>query len=112
MRLIKHFIIQNVHDDLVAYPTPISVNNFWGFGSIAGLCLVIQIISGLCLSVHYVPDIKFASSSVEHIMRDVNYGWFFRYTHSNGASMFFMVVYVHIARGLYFSSYSRPRVLV
>jgi ubiquinol-cytochrome c reductase cytochrome b subunit len=76
---------------------------------LAGFCLVIQIISGLFLSMHYVADTSLAFDSVEHIMRDVNYGWLLRYTHSNGASAFLFVVYVHIARGLFFRSYLAPR---
>ena len=77
---------------LVAYPTPGNLNYFWNFGSLSGLLLVIQIISGLLLSLHYTPQIDLAFSSVEHIMRDVNGGWLFRYIHANGASMFFIVV--------------------
>ena len=75
----------------------------------AGLCLAIQIATGVFLSMHYTPHVVYAFHSVEHIMRDVNYGWLMRYTHSNGASMFFLVVYAHIARGIYYSSYAWPR---
>jgi quinol-cytochrome oxidoreductase complex cytochrome b subunit len=112
MRLIRIPILSIINDHLVDYPTPINISYFWGFGSLAGFCLVVQIISGLCLSMHYTPHINFAFISVEHIMRDVNYGWLFRYTHANGASMFFIVVYIHMARGLYYTSYAYPRILV
>lgn len=112
MRLLNLPIFSIINDHLVDYPTPININYFWGFGSLAGFCLVIQIITGLCLSMHYSPDTTLAFISVEHIMRDVNYGWLLRYTHANGASMFFIVVYIHMARGIYYSSYAHPRVLV
>jgi len=81
----------------------------WSFGSTAGLCLVIQIITGIFLAMHYTPHIDYAFSSVEHIMRDVNNGWLIRYLHANGASMFFIVTYSHIFRGLYYGSYMNPR---
>ena len=73
------------------------------------MCLIIQILTGIFLAMHYTPHIDLAFASVEHIMRDVNYGWLLRYIHANGASMFFIVVYIHIFRGLYFGSYIRPR---
>lgn len=91
------------------YPAPRNLNYWWSFGSIAGLCLVIQILTGLFLSMHYVPHVTMAFDSVEHIMRDVNYGWLLRYIHAVGASMFFVVVYIHICRGLYYGSYKSPR---
>ena len=97
---------------LVTYPTPIILNYFWSFGSLAGFCLMTQIITGLFLSMHYVASAELAFNSVEHIMRDVNYGWLIRYTHANGASCFFIVVYIHMARGLYYTSYANPRELV
>jgi len=84
----------------------------WSFGSAAGLCLVIQIITGIFLAMHYTPHIDLAFNSVEHIMRDVNNGWLIRYLHANGASMFFIVVYSHIFRGLYYGSYIYPRGLL
>ena len=112
MRLIHIPLLSIINDHLVDYPTPINLSYFWGFGSLAGFCLVIQIVSGLCLSMHYTPHTTYAFISVEHIMRDVNYGWLFRYTHANGASMFFIVVYIHMARGLYYSSYAYPRILL
>ena len=92
--------------------SPINLNYAWSFGSLSGLCLVIQIITGLFLAMHYTPHIDLAFSSVEHIMRDVNNGWLIRYMHANGASMFFVVVYCYIFRGLYYGSYMRPRQLL
>jgi len=91
------------------YPTPKNLSYWWNFGSLAGLCLVIQIVTGIVLVMHYTPHTLMAFDSVEHIMRDVNYGWLLRYMHANGASMFFIVVYIHIFRGLYFGSYKAPR---
>lgn len=87
------------------YPSPLDLNYFWGFGSMALLCLVLQLISGIILAMHYVAHVDLAFASIEHIMRNVNGGWFFRYIHANGASFFFIVVYAHIARGLFYRSY-------
>ncbi len=103
--------IFTILDDMVGtgYPTPRNLNYWWNFGSLAGLCLVIQIVTGIVLAMHYTPHVDLAFASVEHIMRDVNYGWLLRYVHANGASMFFVVVYIHIFRGLYFGSYKSPR---
>ena len=100
-------IIKIFTDHLVTYPTPININYFWGFGSLSGLMLFLQILTGIVISFHYTPEVTLAFLSVEHIMRDVNSGWFFRYLHSNGASIFFFVMYIHIARGLYFQSYEK-----
>lgn len=94
---------------IVDYPTPLNLTYAWSFGSCAGICLVIQIVSGIFLAMHYTPHINLAFASVEHIMRDVNYGWLLRYLHANGASMFFIVTYLHIGRGLYYGSYVYPR---
>ncbi|WGF86891.1 cytochrome b [Marinivivus vitaminiproducens] len=94
------------------YPTPKNLNYFWNFGALAGLALVIQIVTGIVLAMHYTPHTAYAFTSVEHIMRDVNFGWLLRYAHANGASMFFIVVYIHIARGLYYGSYKMPRELL
>ncbi len=91
------------------YPAPRNLNYWWNFGSIAGICLVMQILTGLFLAMHYTPHTAHAFDSVEHIMRSVNYGWLLRYSHAVGASMFFVVVYVHIFRGLYYGSYKTPR---
>ncbi|NBO18755.1 MAG: cytochrome b/b6 [Proteobacteria bacterium] len=91
------------------YPAPRNLNYWWNFGSIAGICLVLQILTGLFLAMHYTPHVSLAFDSVEGIMRNVNYGWLLRYAHAVGASMFFVVVYIHIARGLYYGSYKAPR---
>ncbi len=94
------------------YRTPRNLSYAWSFGSIAGIALMIQIITGIVLAMHYTPNAKMAFDSVENIMRNVNYGWLIRYTHAVGASMFFIAVYLHIARGLYYGSYKAPRELV
>lgn len=91
------------------YPTPKNLNYFWNFGSLAGIMLVIMIVSGIALAMSYTPHTEFAFASVERIMRDVNSGWLIRYLHVNGASMFFIVVYIHMFRGLYYGSYKAPR---
>lgn len=90
-------------------PTPRNLNYWWNFGSLAGLMLVIQILSGIVLAMHYTPDTALAFDSVERIVRDVNYGWLLRPMHANGASFFFIAVYIHILRGLYYGSYKAPR---
>ncbi|MFD1765322.1 cytochrome bc complex cytochrome b subunit [Sphingorhabdus buctiana] len=94
------------------YPVPRNLNYFWNFGVLAGVALVIQIITGIILAMHYYASVDGAFNSVEHIMRDVNGGWFLRYAHMNGASFFFIVVYIHIFRGLYFGSYKAPREMI
>jgi ubiquinol-cytochrome c reductase cytochrome b subunit len=94
------------------YPVPRNLNYFWNFGVLAGLALMIQIVTGIILAMHYVAYGDAAFQSVEHIMRDVNQGWFLRYAHANGASFFFIVTYIHIFRGLYYGSYKAPRELV
>jgi ubiquinol-cytochrome c reductase cytochrome b subunit len=109
IRWNKDHILSFIDSHIIDYPTPVNLNYMWSFGSAAGLCLVIQIITGIFLAMHYTPHIDLAFSSVEHIMRDVNNGWLIRYLHANGASMFFIVVYSHIFRGLYFGSYINPR---
>nr|WCH57925.1 apocytochrome b [Hypnea nidifica] len=109
MRFVKQPLIKLVNDHLIEYPTPINLHYAWNFGFLSGMCLVIQIITGIFLAMHYTPHVDLAFASVEHIMRDVNYGWLLRYIHANGASMFFIVVYIHIFRGLYFGSYTKPR---
>jgi|TARA_B110000116_G_scaffold60039_3_gene51374 quinol-cytochrome oxidoreductase complex cytochrome b subunit len=111
-RWIKNYIISIFTNHLIKYPTPININYAWSFGSLAGICLIIQILTGIFLAMHYTAHIELAFSSVEHIMRDVNNGWLIRYAHANGASMFFIVVYCHIFRGLYFGSYMHPRQLL
>jgi len=102
-------ILRLAHDSFVDYPTPRNLNYFWTFGGILGLCLGVQIITGIVLAMNYTANAVLAFNSVEHIMRDVNYGWLIRYTHANGASMFFIAVYVHMLRGLYYGSYKAPR---
>lgn len=109
MRWNKKSLFAVINNHLIDYPTPINLHYFYGFGSLAGIMLVIQILTGIFLAMHYTPHIDLAFNSVEHIMRDVNNGWLMRYTHANGASFFFIVVYVHIFRGLYYGSYITPR---
>src|ERR1700741_3021786 len=92
-----------------AFPTPKNFNYFWNFGAIAMVILITMILTGLFLAMNYAANTHIAFDSVERIMRDVNYGWLLRYLHANGASMFFIVVYIHIFRGLYFGSYKSPR---
>ncbi len=94
------------------YPTPKNLNYWWTFGGILTFCLITQIITGIVLGMHYVAHADLAFDSVEHIMRDVNYGWLIRYVHANGASMFFLAVYVHIFRSLYYGSYKSPREVI
>jgi quinol-cytochrome oxidoreductase complex cytochrome b subunit len=98
--------------ELNEYPTPRNLNYWWNFGSLAGIILVIMIVSGIVLAMHYTPNAGMAFDSVERIMRDVNYGWLLRYIHMNGASMFFLIVYIHLFRGLYYGSYKYPRELL
>lgn len=105
MKLINFDFFSNLLDHIVFYPTPYNINYFWNFGSLAGIFLALQIVTGLFLSMHYAANILFSFSSVEHIMRDVNNGWLIRYMHSNGASFFFIFLYMHIGRGLYYRSY-------
>ncbi len=93
----------------VTFPTPRNLNYWWTFGGILMFCLSVQIITGIVLAMHYVPHVDMAFESVEKIMRDVNYGWLIRYVHSNGASMFFIAVYIHMFRGMYYGSYKEPR---
>lgn len=112
LSIVKQPLFSIINDHLIDYPTPSNLNYFWSFGSLAGLCLLIQIATGIFLAMHYTPHVDLAFLSVEHIMRDVEGGWLLRYTHANGASMFFLVVYFHIFRNLYYSSYSSPRELV
>ncbi|MGP1396338.1 MAG: cytochrome b [Inquilinaceae bacterium] len=95
-----------------SYPTPRNFNYFWNFGALAMVVLVTMIATGVFLSMHYTAHVDYAFESVERIMRDVNYGWLMRYIHMNGASMFFIVVYIHIFRGLYYGSYKAPRELL
>ncbi|ETR76842.1 cytochrome C [Afipia sp. P52-10] len=102
-------IIGLVHSSFVAYPTPRNLNYWWTFGGILSFMLAAQIVTGIILVMHYTPHATLAFSSIEHIMRDVNYGWLIRYLHANGASMFFIAVYIHMFRGMYYGSYKEPR---
>ena len=113
MRLLKsHPLLKLVNSYVIDSPEPSNISYLWNFGSLLALCLVIQIITGVTLAMHYNPSVLEAFNSVEHIMRDVNNGWFIRYLHSNTASAFFFIVYLHIGRGLYYGSYKAPRTLV
>jgi ubiquinol-cytochrome c reductase cytochrome b/c1 subunit len=105
-------IVSLMKHSAIDYPTPKNLNYWWNFGSLAGFMLVVMIVTGLFLAMQYTPHVDLAFTSVERIMRDVNHGWLIRYLHMNGASMFFVVVYVHIFRGLYYGSYKPPRELL
>jgi len=105
----KDFILAVVDNHLIDYPTPINITWAWSFGLLASICLGIQLITGIFLAMHYTPHVDLAFASVEHIMRDVNNWWLIRYIHANGASMFFIIVYSHMFRGLYYGSYMHPR---
>nr|BAR45783.1 Cytochrome b [Scopelarchoides danae] len=100
-----HPLLKIANDALVDLPAPSNISAWWNFGSLLGLCLITQILTGLFLAMHYTSDISMAFSSVAHICRDVNYGWLIRNMHANGASFFFICIYMHIARGLYYGSY-------
>ena len=113
-RFLKWFddrlpVFSFMQHELHEYPTPKNLNYWWNFGSLAGICLVIMIATGVVLAMQYTPHVSLAFTSVERIMRDVNYGWLLRYAHMNGGSMFFAVVYIHVFRGLYYGSYKSPR---
>jgi len=105
-------IMRLAHDTMMTYPTPKNLNIWWTFGGILAIMLVFQILTGIVLAMHYVANANMAFDSVENIMRDVNYGWLLRYGHANGASMFFLAVYIHMFRGLYYGSYKAPRELL
>ena len=105
-------IFTMIRHDAVEYPTPKNLNYWWNFGSLAGFMLVVMIATGVMLAMQYTPNSDFAFDSVERIMRDVNYGWLLRYLHMNGGSFFFIVVYIHVFRGLYYGSYKNPRELL
>jgi len=113
MRILKsHVLLRLYNSYIVDSPQPANLSYLWNFGSLLATCLVIQILTGAFLAMHYTPSVELAFNSVEHIMRDVNNGWLIRYTHANVASFFFIFVYMHIARGMYYGSYKSPRVLV
>jgi len=112
VRVLKNsYLGRGLYYAVVNHTTPINLTYAWNFGSLAIICLGLQIVTGVFLACHYSPEVHLAFDSVEHIMRDVRGGWLVRYMHSNGASMFFMVVYAHIARGLFYGSYLWPRQL-
>ncbi|MDA7946988.1 MAG: cytochrome b N-terminal domain-containing protein [Hyphomicrobiaceae bacterium] len=102
-------VMRMMHDQFNDFPTPRNLNYLWTFGGILTFCLAVQMATGIVLAMHYVPQETMAFDSVEHIMRDVNFGWLLRYIHFNGASLFFLAVYIHIARGMYYGSYKAPR---
>nr|ACQ73378.1 cytochrome b [Atherurus macrourus] len=102
----SHPLIKIINHSFIDLPTPSNISAWWNFGSLLGICLILQIITGLFLAMHYTADTTTAFSSVAHICRDVNYGWLIRYLHANGASMFFICLYLHVGRGLYYGSYT------
>ncbi len=112
MRIFKsHPFLKLVNAYLIDHSQPTNINYMWNFGSLLGVCLIIQIVTGVTLAMHYNPSVAEAFNSIEHIMRDVNNGWLIRYLHSNTASAFFFIVYLHIGRGMYYGSYRAPRTL-
>lgn len=113
MRILKsHPLLSLLNSYLIDSPQPSNISYLWNLGSLLAVCLIIQIATGVTLAMHYNPSIDQAFISIEHIMRDVNYGWLIRYLHANTASFFFLFVYIHISRGLYYGSYRTPRTLV
>ena len=100
-------IFSLVNSMFIDLPAPSNISYLWNYGSLLGICLVVQIITGIFLAMHYCPDVDLAFSSVAHITRDVNYGFIIRSLHANGASMFFLCVYLHIGRGIYYGSYNK-----
>jgi len=112
MRVFKsHPLLKLLNSYVIDSSQPLNLSFAWNFGSLLAVCLIIQIVSGVTLAMHYNPSVQEAFNSVEHIMRDVNNGWLIRYFHSNTASAFFFIVYLHIGRGLYYGSYQAPRSL-
>nr|ABF20238.1 cytochrome b [Ovis aries] len=101
-----HLLVETGNNALSDLPAPSNISSWWNFGSLLGICLILQILTGLFLAMHYTPDTTTAFSSVTHICRDVNYGWIIRYMHANGASMFFICLFMHVGRGLYYGSYT------
>nr|AAK97781.1 cytochrome b [Cervus albirostris] len=101
-----HPLMKIVNNAFIDLPAPSNISSWWNFGSLLGICLILQILTGLFLAMHYTPDTMTAFSSVTHICRDVNYGWIIRYMHANGASMFFICLFMHVGRGLYYGSYT------
>nr|AAF15226.1 cytochrome b [Cricetomys emini] len=101
-----HPLMKIINHSFIDLPTPSNISSWWNFGSLLGICLILQILTGLFLAMHYTSDTTTAFSSVTHICRDVNYGWFIRYLHANGASMFFICLYIHVGRGIYYGSFT------
>nr|WAS33567.1 cytochrome b [Sus scrofa domesticus] len=101
----SHPLMKIINNAFIDLPAPSNISSWWNFGSLLGICLILQILTGLFLAMHYTPDTTTAFSSVTHICRDVNYGWVIRYLHANGASMFFICLFIHVGRGLYYGSY-------
>jgi len=112
MRLINKNINMVLTNHLINYPVPSNLTYFYSFGFLAGITLSVQLISGVALAMHYTPHVDYAFHSVEHIMRDVRGGWFLRYSHANGASIFFAILYIHVLRGMYYKSYRWPKQLL
>ena len=113
MRILKsHPLLRLANSYIIDSPQPSNISYLWNFGSLLAFCLIIQIVTGVTLAMHYNPSVLEAFNSVEHIMRDVNNGWLIRYLHANTASAFFFIVYLHMGRGLYYGSYRAPRTLV
>lgn len=113
MRILKsHPLLRLVNAYIIDASHPSNISYLWNFGSLLLVCLIIQIITGVTLAMHYSPNVLEAFNSIEHIMRDVNNGWLIRYLHSNTASAFFFLVYLHIGRGIYYGSYRAPKVIV
>ena len=113
MRILKsHPLLKMANSYVIDSPQPSNLSYLWNFGSLLAFCLIIQIVTGVTLGMHYTPTVLEAFDSIEHIMRDVNNGWLIRYLHSNTASAFFFIVYLHIGRGIYYGSYKAPRTLV
>nr|QCT05607.1 cytochrome b [Nesomys rufus] len=102
----SHPLIKIINHSFIDLPAPSNISSWWNFGSLLGVCLILQILTGLFLAMHYTADTSTAFSSVTHICRDVNYGWFIRYLHANGASMFFICLFIHVGRGMYYGSYT------
>ena len=109
LSILKQPIFSTFNNHLIDYPTPSNISYWWSFGSLAGLCLFIQIITGVFLAMHYTPHVDLAFLSVEHIMRDVKGGWLLRYMHANGSSIIFILIFAHIARGIFYQSFRIPK---
>jgi quinol-cytochrome oxidoreductase complex cytochrome b subunit len=110
--LTKNNLIKFFYNLLFLYPAPANLTYFWNFGIYGLIALIVQLLTGILLAMHYISHIDYAFLSIEHIMRNVNFGWLLRYIHSNGASLFFIVIYIHIFRGLFFGSFLYPRELL